>query len=201
VPNLRRDLLILVGWIAAGAVVVVVFGFLVVPAVWSLDRTPTPTCPCGAPPFEIANPIGPTPCDGANSPIEGCLSAGDYVVGLSIESSSFNFGEVYLRVVISSTGANYTPSGGGGFFILNSTGEAVAEYVLSPGGTLSMSGPSAWTYVSSNVSSATPLTAPYSIEIDVGSTAPPADAYTAVAWVTPSVAGYPNGYSSAVGLP
>jgi hypothetical protein len=37
-PSLARELLVLLGWLALAALVVVVFGLIVVPAIWSLGR-------------------------------------------------------------------------------------------------------------------------------------------------------------------
>jgi hypothetical protein len=197
--GLRRELMVLSAWIAAGAVIVVVVGLVVVPFVWSFTTPAPPGCAaCGAPPFSIRATGGPSSC-ATHIDAPGCLSAGDYVYTLGIATSdSVPFGGFYLRVVTAS-GLNYTAPTNGGFFVLNATGQLVAAFNLTRGGSLSMTGPAEWTYLtaSTGVSAASALTPFDTIAVNVGTNDTAGQGCQAIALV-PAASG---GSTAVVDLP
>lgn len=189
--QVRKDFLILLGWIGAGATITVVFGLILVPAIWTLSVSPQPGCDlCGSPPFAFGNPVGPTLCPATDAATVGCLSVGDYVYTVTIESSSIEFGQVYFRV-LNSSGVNYSASTDGGFNVLDESGQTVAAFNLTSGGTLSMVGPSQWTFFTAGtgVSSSTPFTSLYSVVVDMGKADPGGKGCSLIAVLTGPEAG------------
>jgi hypothetical protein len=198
VPRFHRDVLLLLAWAGAAAAITVVFGLVVVPAIWSLATPAAPPGAHGAPPFALVDPIGPTRCSADAVPTVGCLAAGDYVYRLTPEFSSTLFGGVYC-LVERSNGTNYSVPNDGGFDILNGSGAAVAAFNLSTAGPLAMSSPSEWVYFTSStgVTAETSLTSIYTIVVDLGSVNPEGAGYSVVAVLT----GPHAGNITAVGLP
>lgn len=188
--RISRELLILLAWVGAGATIVVVVGLIVVPAIWTMASAPQPT-PVGVqPPLAIGSPAGPTVCTAAGAPTAGCLSAGDYVYQVAIETSNVEFSQVYLRI-LTSAGANYSATSDGGFSILNGTRQIVAAYNQSGLGALSMANPSQWVYFTpgTGVSSGSPFSTLDSIVVDMGTVNPAGRGYGLVAYVTGSEPG------------
>jgi hypothetical protein len=150
------------------------------------------------PSFIAGNPSAATLCTGASAPTVGCLAATDYFYTLSIETSTFTFGEVLFKVV-QPEGSVYAATTHGAFAILNASGHIVAAFNLTAGGPLAMSVSAGWSYFTSStgVSSSSSLDSLYTIVIDMGSVNPTSQGYTFVAVGT---GGY-SGMTTPLALP
>jgi archaeal type IV pilus assembly protein PilA len=123
--------------------------------------------------FAAGNPTASTCAVGNTYATNGCL-AGHFVYTLTIESSTITFGSIEMQVKTSG-GTILTAAAVGGFSIVNTAGVVVAQSV--PAATI-MSMTTTFTFPGGLVTSSTPLTNLYSVEIDMGSGNPAGQGYT-----------------------
>ncbi|MGA8604529.1 MAG: hypothetical protein WB788_05645 [Thermoplasmata archaeon] len=131
-------------------------------------------CPIG-PEFVVGNPAAGVCPSAGTFATTGCL-AGDFVYNLTIEASTFNFGNVLFHVT-SRNGTVVVATGGQPGFSILHTGGAVAADFPAPGGVLAMT--SGWSYAP-RTNSSTPLTSLYSILVDMGTSNPVERGYSFV---------------------
>ena len=193
----KREFLVLLGWIGAGAVIVVVFGLVIVPWVWSLGEGPRPAPDGLGSPLGLGNVTGPTECSAVNTPVTGCLASGEFVYEIPVAWSTIEFGQLYLTTQ-TGRGSSYSPAAEGGFAIISSSEQVLANFTVSGPAPLAMSSPSAWTYhtTSTGISASSSLTSLCSIVVDMGSVDPGGAGYT----LTANVVGETPGYSVQAGL-
>jgi len=122
--------------------------------------------------FAAGNPTASTCAVGYTYATNGCL-AGHYVYLLTIESSTIAFGSIEMQVKTSG-GTIFTAAAVGGFSILNTAGVVVAQSASST----TMSMVTTFTFPGALVTSSTPLTNLYTIEIDMGTGNPAGQGYT-----------------------
>jgi hypothetical protein len=172
-----RDILILLGWIGLAAVLTVVVGLVVAPALYP---TPPVSYPCNAgncgdsdAMFGIGNAAGPFGCTGVSAPKVGCVSEGGFAFNVTIESSTVTFDSVLFKVMEPGDRV-YVAPGGAGVNILTRSGHSAASFNLTGGGPIAMEGAGNWTYSNASLpdSGSTPLTTSYSIVVDVGTANP-----------------------------
>jgi hypothetical protein len=167
-----------IGVILVVAVLVLGLGFL---GAFLLPRVSVPPSVCGAlecgPAFVMGNPIESRCAGNDTFPVNGCLG-GDYSYMLTVEQSSFPFGDISFRVV-NSSGSVIIATGALGFSVTNLTSTVVAQSAVDAGVMAMISG---WTYAS-GTSSSTPLTNIYGVVVDMGSVDPTGRGYGFVAVV------------------
>ena len=122
--------------------------------------------------FAAGNPTASTCAVGNTYATNGCL-AGHYIYTLTIESSTIAFGSIEMQVKTSGQ-TIFTAAAVGGFSVLNTAGVVVAQSAAST----TMSMVTTFTFPGALVTSSTPLTNLYTIEIDMGTGNPAGQGYT-----------------------
>lgn len=151
-----------------------------------------PTSSTGAQTTPVACPMESGTLDLASN----YLATGHYVFTLTVESSDILMSSGLFEVE-TSAGATDVATGGGGFYVVNIAGVAVAASCVSSGGGIKMSSPFSTYYNSAGstqcngalCSSSTPLANIYTIVIDVGTANPTGTGLLFVALGTNGYAG------------
>jgi hypothetical protein len=181
--------LILLAIVAVVVVVPVLASGLLFGATPNVGPTPVGV----QPPLVVGNPTDST-CTSASAAAGACVTPGDWIYHLTIETSTITFGSVLFKVT-NWTGAVFHNPGEGSFALVGSTGSAAAWTQLPSGG-LAMQ--SSWAqYVTGN-SSSSPLTNLFTLVIDTGQAAPTTGMGLSLVAVG---TGDLHGESSAISLP
>jgi hypothetical protein len=160
-PRFHRSI-----WIATGLVVGLLAVLAALFATGAITFAPAQgpeSCPCGAPPFAIGNPVAGICPNGDSFTGDGC-AAGEYVYTVTIESSVIQFDEVLFHIS-SGSGENYVATGASGFSIVNPQGGVLAQFSV-PTGLMSMS--SGWTTYAVGFSPTSGLLITDSVLVDMG---------------------------------
>jgi hypothetical protein len=179
----RRDGTIVAAALAVAAIVATAtYAFVIAPA--RSSSGPCTALECGLD-WSAGNAVGPTICTASGTPSLGCVSNGDYVYELTIETSTLHFNQVLFAV---DTG-NRTPIvvvPDGAFAIVDTAGNVVAECWVSAGWVMQMNSTNGWTYFGddSAVGPNTFLGNDYSIVVDVGLVDPAGAGYEFVTAAT-----------------
>ena len=163
--------------------VVAMFSVLVLTGAWGANREVCPGCP-PAPEFVLGFPILATCPAGYTFAVNGCL-AGDFVYAIPVAGSVVTFGDVLFHVGTRNATVYVATGGALGFSILNATSAIAAQY-SAPGGAMSMT--ANWTF-SDGTDASTPLSALFSIQVDMGSLDPYGQGYSFVVLVTGGASG------------
>jgi len=163
----RRSLKIV--WVGAAVGTLLLVIVLTIP--WSAQPGVVCACPIGSA-FAVGNPVAGVCASGATFATAGCL-AGDFTYNITIEGSTVTFGSVLFQIETPSGAVDIEHGGEPGFSIDRNTGVLAAQYATT-GGAMNMTG--GWTYFG-GVNSSTPLTALYSILVDVGTVDPAHQGY------------------------